>query len=295
MGREKLISVILVNFNGLIDTCTFIESWINIIHSFDYEIIVVDNGSNEDESVLLKQLYPDIVSLRSEANLGFAGANNLGYSVSKGDWIFFLNNDTIIIEDTLPAFVHQLAENGKMAGISPLILNNDLQHTVQFAGYTHLNRLTLRNKAILEGDMPQLMQHAIKTEFLHGAAMLFKREAIERVGTMSEDYFLYYEEFDWCEHFRKKGYELWVSPSLKIIHCNSKTIGAESPLKTYYLTRNRLLFAYNNYYKALFVFTFCYHLLCAYPYHIVRALVGRKYDTAKSICKGLSDFCKYIF
>ena len=76
--------------------------------------------------------------------------------------------------------------------------------------------------------------------------MMVKREALEKVGPMPDCYFLYYEEFDWSMMFRRKGYELWYEPTATIFHKESRATGQDSPLKTYYLTRNRLLFVKRN-------------------------------------------------
>ena len=122
--------------------------------------------------------------------------------------------------------------------------------------------------------------------------MAFKREAIENVGIMNEDYFLYYEEFDWCEKFKKKGYEIYVEPSFKIVHKNSGTIGLNSPIKAYYLTRNRLLFAYNNRSKYKLFFIILYHLSIAYPYNLIKTLVYGKKEIAKAEIRGIIDYFK---
>ena len=288
MNLNNLISVISVNYNGYYDTCNFIDSWTSIISSFRYEIIIIDNGSEIDESILIKNRYPNIITYRSEKNLGFAGANNIGIKLAKGNILFFLNNDTLIINDTLPQFLKKLDYN-KVAGISPVILDQDKDFSIQFAGYTELSEITLRNKALtyFKDD-----NRSIKTAFLHGAAMAFKREAIENVGIMNEDYFLYYEEFDWCEKFKKKGYEIYVEPSFKIVHKNSGTIGLNSPIKAYYLTRNRLLFAYNNRSKYKLFFIILYHLSIAYPYHFIKALIYGKKEIAKAEIRGIIDYFK---
>ena len=95
------ISVITVNYNGYHDTCEFIDSWVNTVTSVPYEIIVVDNGSTANEGLLLQQKYPSVHVIRSEQNLGFAGGNNLGIKSAKGNYLFLLNNDTLIVKDTV--------------------------------------------------------------------------------------------------------------------------------------------------------------------------------------------------
>ena len=292
MNQTNYISVITINYNNIYDTCCFIDSWINSINSFKYEIIVIDNGSINDESILLKNKYPNIITIRSDNNLGFAGANNLGFKSAKGDLLFFLNNDTKITNDTLLFFVNELLSSKNLAGISPLILNDDIENSIQYAGFTNLSKITLRNKVLYEGKDNNSIKDGYYTPFLHGAAMLIKRSAINEVGLMDENYFLYYEEMDWCEKFIRKGYKLYFSPSFKIIHKNSSTIGINSPLKAYYLTRNRLLFAYKNRSKSNLFFIILYHICFAYPFHIMKAIFRRRRDIAIAEINGIIDYFK---
>ncbi len=288
MEQHNLLSVITVNYNGYNDTCNLIESWIDIIKSYPYEFIIIDNGSTIDEGRLIKEKFPQTIVHRSEKNLGFAGANNIGIKMSKGNLLFFLNNDTIIIKDSLSIFINKLNEKN-IAGISPLILNNDKDFSIQYAGYSKLSKISLRNKVIKKID---IARESNKTEFLHGAAMLFKKEAINKVGLINEEYFLYYEELDWCEQFKKNGYDLYFEPSFCIIHKNGATIGIDSPKKAYYLSRNRLLFAYNNRNHNNLFFIISYHLLIAYPFHIIQALLNGKIKIAQAVIKGTIDFFK---
>ena len=99
MMNEPQVSFITVCYNGFKDTCELIESLQTHVHSVSYEIIVVDNASREDEATKIKELYSDIVTLRSESNLGFSGGNNLGIRVAKGAYIFLINNDTYVESD----------------------------------------------------------------------------------------------------------------------------------------------------------------------------------------------------
>lgn len=130
------ISVITVNYNGYHDTCEFIDSWVNTVTSVCYEIIVVDNGSTANEGLLLQQKYPSVHVIRSEQNLGFAGGNNLGIRSAQGNYLFLLNNDTLIVKDTVDLLIKRLRSSEDIAGVSPLILNYTEPHTIQFAGYT---------------------------------------------------------------------------------------------------------------------------------------------------------------
>ncbi len=242
-----LVSVVTINYNGYQDTCDLIESLLNIVKSVNLDIIVVDNASLNKEAELISEKFPDITVIQSEKNLGFAGGNNLGIKKSKGDYIFLLNNDTFIENDGFLSLVNYLSKNEQVAAVSPKILFSGEDHHVQFAGFTPLSRITLRNNIIgfLQPDDGR-WDNAAKTPIIHGAAVMVKKSAIEKVGLMPEMYFLYYEELDWSASFLRAGFEMWYIPDCVIYHKGSMTTGKNSPMKTYYMTKNRLLYAKRN-------------------------------------------------
>ncbi len=100
MNRQLDISIIIINYNGLQETCELIESLQQFLHKCLYEIIVIDNGSIQNETVILQKKYPQILAIRSEQNLGFSGGNNLGIRVAK-EMHFLINNDTFVTDDSL--------------------------------------------------------------------------------------------------------------------------------------------------------------------------------------------------
>lgn len=285
------ISVITVNYNGLQDTLEMIASLQAHIHKTTYEIIIVDNGSREDEAALLQQRFPDIIIIRSEKNLGFAGGNNLGIRKARGKYIFLLNNDTLVEDDSLHLLCETLDHHPEAAAVSPKIKFAVAPRNIQFAGFTPLTKYTLRNKGIgyNEPDHGQYDTPA-PTAFLHGAAMMVRRTAIEKAGSMPEIYFLYYEEMDWCSSFIRQGYTLRYVPHCTIFHKESNTTGAGSPLKTYYLTRNRLLYAWRNRQDITRIIAILYQLCIAFPKNLIVNLLQHKKSQFKAIVKGCIDF-----
>lgn len=286
------ISVITVNYNGFHDTCEFIDSWVVTVTSVNYEIIVIDNGSAINEALSLQEKYPFIRTLRSEKNLGFAGGNNLGLSIAQGKYLFLLNNDIIIISDTIHLLVHRLASSNKIAGISPLIRDYTEPHAIQFAGYTKLSSITLRNRAIGRGRINKDRYPARRTPYLHGAAMLVKKKVVDKLGPMPEDYFLYYEELDWCTYMNMEGYELWYDPACEVWHKDSSSTGKGSPLQCYYLSRNRLLYAYRNIFNWKLYLSILYQLAVVCPKNILIALGKGEKEIAKAHWEGTKAFFK---
>ena len=120
--------------------------------------------------------------------------------------------------------------------------------------------------------------------------MFIRREAVERVGLMPECYFLYYEELDWSMMFTRAGYQIWYEPACTIYHKESQSTGADSPLKTYYVTRNRLLFASRNIRGAGRFTTYCYLTGLVATRDVLRYLLRRRPDLAKATLRGIKDF-----
>ncbi|MDD4437867.1 MAG: glycosyltransferase family 2 protein [Tissierellia bacterium] len=290
MARKPELSVITVNYNGKEDTRRLIESLRDHL-SIPYELIVVDNGSVENEALDLQNGYPFIKTIRSERNMGFAGGNNLGIRQASGNYLFFLNNDTFVKDNSAAFLLEVMKQKPVLGGISPKILFADEKGGIQFAGYTALSRITLRNSLVgyREQDKGQY-DNAVTTPYLHGAAMLIRREAIEKAGLMPETYFLYYEELDWSLQIRRAGYELIYHPSAVVYHRESSSTGQHSPVKAYYMTRNRLLFARRNLSGLSRVSSILYQSVVAIPKSWVIAVVRRRKDLAKAIVKGVIDF-----
>lgn len=286
------ISVITVNYNGFRDTCEFIDSWITIVMSVSYEIIVIDNASVTNEAQLLQEKYPSIQAIRSDRNRGFAGGINLGIEAAQGKYLFLLNNDILIVKDTLPALIDRLASSHKIAGVSPLIRDYTEPHTIQYAGYTKLSPIALRNRAIGRGKIKKDDYPAQRTPYLHGAAMLLKKKVIDRLGPMPEEYFLYYEELDWCTYITMDGYELWYDPAFEVWHKDSSSTGKNSPLQCYYLSRNRLLYAYRNIFDWKLHLSILYQVAIVCPKNILVALGKGEKEIAKAHWEGTKAFFK---
>lgn len=289
--NEPLVSFITVNYNGLGDTIEMITSLKKIIKSVSYEIIVIDNASRKDEISPLKEIFNDIICIKSEKNLGFTGGNNLGIDISNGKYLFFINNDTYFLDDNIKALIDRLDSDDNIGGVSPKLLFHEPFNTIQFAGFTPFSRITLRNEIIgyCEPDDEKYNTPQI-TPYLHGAAMIIKREVIEKVGKMPEIFFLYYEEMDWCETIKRSGYKLWYEPKCVVYHKESRSTGKENSLKTYYHTRNRLLFAKRNLKHNCMICSILYQLIIANSIHIIKYIIRCRYDLAYAAIKGAIAF-----
>ena len=292
MKIEKLLSIITINYNGLKDTCELIESLPADDESL--EVIVVDNASTQDEASGIENRFPHVMVIRSDENLGFAGGNNLGIQAAHGKYLFFLNNDTIIHQPSaISHLIKRLESSDEIGIVSPKIRFSWNNQSIQYAGYTPLSSITLRNKPIGCGeDDHGQYDTAHPTPYAHGAAMMVKREVIEQAGMIPECYFLYYEELDWSVMIRRAGYEIWYEPACTVYHKESQTTGRISPLKTFYITRNRLLFAKRNIKGILKYVSYLYLMVVVAPKDMLKYCWQGRKDLSKVTFKGIIQFMK---
>lgn len=243
--KNPFVSIITVNYRQAAVTCALLDSIFTNSYK-NVEVIVVDNGSQSDETPIFQKHYPSVKILISTENLGFAGGNNLGISEAKGDFLFFVNNDTVFTEGLVEGLMARLKDD-KIGAVSPKICYFSTPTIIQYAGFTEIDTLTGRNETIGKNETDK-GQHdtARPTPYAHGAAMMVRKEAITKAGMMPEQFFLYYEELDWCCRIRHVGFTIWYEPSAVIYHKESASVGKLSPLKIYYQNRNRLLFMKRN-------------------------------------------------
>lgn len=285
---KVILSIITVNYNGYKDTCELIDS---IPFNENMEVMVIDNGSKENEASILQTRYPHIKVIRSDQNLGFAGGNNIGIKAAQGQYLYLVNNDTIFKDFNPQVLIQRLESSPKIGMVCPKIRFTWGNNPIQFAGYTPLSPITIRNQAIGCGEEDAGQYNSPHpTPYAHGAAMMLKREVIDKVGIMPECYFLYYEELDWSMMIIRAGYEIWYEPDSTIYHKESQSTGQNSPLRTYYLTRNRLLLVKRNWSGFTKYLAYAYLQVIVTTRDIIKYKLKGKMDLLKATIKGLRDF-----
>ncbi len=279
------VSIITINYNGLKDTCELIET---IPSNDNLEVIVVDNASQNQEADIISQKFPHVKVIKSDKNLGFAGGNNLGIKAAQGRYLFLVNNDTIFKDFNIQTLINRAESSDKIGVVCPKIRFAWEPQPIQFTGYTELSKITIRNRAIGFGEEDHGQYDTARpTPYAHGAAMFIKREAIEKVGLMPECYFLYYEELDWSMMFTRAGYQIWYEPKCTIYHKESQATGQNSPLRTYYITRNRLLLVRRNWKGVSKYLSYCYLTWLVAPRDILKFVFQGRMDLAKAVIKGI--------
>ncbi|AHM63626.1 family 2 glycosyl transferase [Flammeovirgaceae bacterium 311] len=284
---KPLVSIVILSYNQLKVSCEFLDSCRALSYD-NYEIIMVDNASAEDPTQLIKTNYPYVRFIRNEQNLGFAGGNNIGIAAAKGDYIFIVNNDTEVTPDLLDKLLEPFQKDPAIGVVSPKIKYFSNPTLIQYAGYTAMNPFTGQAVAIGHKQEDQ-GQHDKSgyTNFAHGAAMMVKKEVIEKVGAMPDIFFLYYEELDWAEQIKRAGFKIYYQAEGEIFHKESVSVGKESPLKAYYHTRNRVLFMRRNTSPFQFTLFSLFLVTCVIPKGLLKYILKRQPIHLKNFIRGL--------
>ncbi len=284
------VSVITVNFNHNKVTEALLDSIQNVNKYTAIEVIVVDNGSSVDPVPQWVTKYPWAKFIRSDQNLGFAGGNNLGIKASKGEYLFFVNNDTEVTPQLIWELANTLDSHAEVGIVSPKIKYYDKPDVLQYAGFSNMNYYTARTVCIGQGEVDNGQYDVVtgETGFIHGAAMMLRREAMNKAGLMPENYFLYYEEMDWCEKIRKAGYKIWVNMQAVIYHKESMSVGSTSVLKEYFMNRNRILFIRRNCDSTTKTVFWCYFLFVVMPRNILSYIIQKQWKFIGVLFKAIA-------
>jgi hypothetical protein len=245
------LSIIIVSWNvkDILSDC--LDSILRNTAAFPYEIIVVDNAGTDGTADHIKNKFPTVCVIENSENRGFAQANNQGASLAGGQYLFFLNPDTVLLDDTLNRLVDFMDRNPDIAMSGPRILNDDrtLQASVRnfpswrgaFYRYTIFKYLGLfkshfekwHNRGFdydRQADIEQLI----------GAAMVIRKEIFEQVGRFDERFFMYYEEVDLCRRLKDGGFRVVYYPVAQLVHLGGKS-AKQIPAKTRFMMFQSLL------------------------------------------------------
>ncbi len=298
--RQTLISIITVNYNELAVTAELLQSLKQLAYwpgselngKLNFEIFVVDNGSPENAYPALSSQFSEIFCIRSDENLGFAGGNNIAVQQCRGDFLFFINNDTIPTAGLVEQLLDVFEQNPSCGIVSPKICYDPAdqggQQIIQYAGTSPVSVFTARNQTFGAGQRDKGQFADLKhTAYAHGAAMMVPRQVIQMVGPLPEAFFLYYEELDWCEQIKRAGFEVMVEPRALIYHKESLAVQKVSALKTFYLTRSRLLFMRRNRTGLQFLLFLLFFLLFTAPKASLLHLLKGEWPQLKAFWKAV--------
>lgn len=256
-----MISIITVNYKQKQASIDFLHCARFLKSNVDFEVILVDNEADLENQRAFEAACPGLKYLPITENIGFGAANNVAVKHAQGDYYLFLNNDLEFDPNFLNDLLKDVHRISDFGIISPLIYYFDQPETLQYAGYSKISSLTGRNKIVKEHSSNQI----IPTAYAHGAAMLMKASNFKKMEGFMEDYFLYYEEIDLAARLEKHALTCFVNQNAKVFHKESLSTGKGSPLKTYFLTRNRIVFMKRNYSNLQFGIFIMSFFLISFP------------------------------
>jgi len=289
---EKLVSIIIPNWNGIKDTQECLESLKNLDYS-NYEIIIVDNGSEDDSVEILNANYPLIKVIENEANLGFAKANNQGILEARGYYILLLNNDTVVDKRFLSELVKTIEINNEIGIVGPKMYYYDDPHRLWAAGGGRLNWYTGRIKILGRNESDDGQYDETKdVDFIAGCALLTKKALFKRIGCLNEKYFAYYEDTDWCIRANENGYKSVYVPTSKIWHKVSASAINIGGFYRYYNTRNRFWFLRNHKSSNRYLIFLIYFFIIEFWLDILYFVKNNQEDSFKCFLKGIKSGLK---
>ncbi|HUD10013.1 MAG TPA: glycosyltransferase family 2 protein [Patescibacteria group bacterium] len=224
------VSIIIVNYKVKEKLLVCLKSIYDSKPQSSFEIMVVDNDEVKTIEKDLKRRFPKVKYIKSSKNLGYGGGNNLGAKYAKGEYLFFLNPDTLVFKDTIDELVSFLFKNKNVGIIAPLLIDKNkipfkLQGTTELTPLKGIICLSFIEK--LFPNNPVSKNYWLK-EWSHqtlrevgvcpGTALMVRRDLFRKIGGFDERFFLYFEEDDLAKRVRTQGYKIYITPKSKIFH-----------------------------------------------------------------------------
>lgn len=260
------LSILILSYNTRELTLEALRSVYRSQTSYSYEVIVVDNRSADDSVVSIRREFPQVQLICNDENVGFAKANNQAMRVASGRYFLLLNSDTVIAPDSLEIMLRFMDDHPVVgaSGCKVVLPDGSLDKACRRGFPTpsasfyyafgiaklfpHIPRFNQYQLGYLSPD------EAYPVDCLVGAFMLVRRETVEQVGVLDEDFFMYGEDIDWCYRIKQAGWEVFYYPLTTIVH-HKRASSRRKPLKiTYEFHRAMVLFHrkhYKNKYNAL--------------------------------------------
>jgi GT2 family glycosyltransferase len=240
--HPKVVAVVLT-WNDIAMTTTCVSSLFATRYP-GLGIVVVDNGTTPPSCPILKQRFPSIETVQLPENLGFTGGCNRGLTRAMelgADYIFLLNNDTIVGEKAIERLVQTLELMPDVGQASALLLPPGAEKRI---GGTHCKifRDSTRQERMHEGELLSDVHHKVfEGDFVPACAVMFRPQALREVGLFDETLFTNWEDYDLCCRLVDRGWRIITVGTAEVVHAHGQTTGRISPFITYLFTRNRLI------------------------------------------------------
>jgi GT2 family glycosyltransferase len=227
------MSIIIVNWNTKDCLLRCLESVFQSAGKGSWEVMVVDNGSRDGSGSEVKKAFPLVHLIQNEKNMGFAKAVNQGLQRASERYILLLNPDTEVKPEMMKRLVSFMNAHSDVGIAGAQLLNPDGSKQNSIANFPSL-ATELLNKSLLRWIFPEDFPgkgrnypEPIEVDSVIGACMMVRREAMEQVGLLDEDYFLFLEETDWCYRMKKVGWKIYHVPDAEVYHLQGKSAEKE--------------------------------------------------------------------
>jgi len=230
------LSIIIVNYNAE----HFLKQCLNSIyetsHSYDFEVIVVDNNSSDNSSTMIKSYFTQVRLIENRCNEGFAKANNKGFNISRGEFILLLNCDTKITGNGIEKMLNFLNHNPDTGIVTSRLVYPDLTDqgvarkfptpvNALFGRNSLLTKIFPNNKYSKEYLLSRSCASAdpFEVDWVSGACLMIRRTVIDQVGFLDENYFMYWEDADLCFRAKRAGWHVFCVPEAVVIHYEGRS------------------------------------------------------------------------
>ena len=294
VAREPLVITVILNTNRCADTLAAIDSMQKNTYS-NHQILVLDNASTDGSVEAIHQSYPSVPIVNLEKNLGYAGNNNVGIEIAlnqKADWIFLLNEDTVVAEDCLELLIKTAQMDDRVGVLGPMVYHFDEKNVIQSAGGRIDELWQSWHLGQNETDKGQFSEpHAV--DWISGCAILIRREVFEQVGALDQRFFYYWEETELCVRAQRNGWKILQVPQAKIWHKGVQRNYRPGPKITYFNTRNHLM-AMSKHHAPLKAWAFTFFQIGR---TIITWTIKPKYSSfhehRSAILQGVTDFFRH--
>lgn len=221
------LSIVIVSFDVRQFLKHCLESLYKTTNGINYEIIVVDNNSQDGTVQMIETEFPDVDLIASKENIGFVKANNIAFRKSRGKYILMLNPDTVILRNSFRKMIDYFEQQPKIGAVGCKMLNSD--HTLQpscyhFPSLREIFGMYFIGSQIFSALKKMDYDKAQKVDFIRGAFLALNRQCLEEIGLLDENLFMFGEETDLCYRMKKRGWQVMYLPDTVIIHHRGKSI-----------------------------------------------------------------------
>ncbi len=256
------LSIIIVNYNSKYYLRQCLNSIFNSPNKFKIEVFVSDNNSNDGSTDMIRREFPHVILIENKDNIGYSAAANMAIRESSGRYILILNNDIEVLNSSLNMMVDTMVNNPAIGLLGCRLLNSN-DTLQQSFGYFNLGFLSeaiqkiffnryKRGNRLVGRYLYKIHSKFREVDWISGACIMARREAMDDVGLMDENYFMFFEEIDLCNRVRKKGWKICYTPNAKMIHHGGKSSSAEFDRIMIEYRKSQLYF-YKKHYGVLYM------------------------------------------